>query len=402
MSDIISALDVPRPPLKSGDRGESVVKLNRCLSALGLLPSLQDMVLDDVFTPATRDAMITFQFRHLHTVDRAMTDRLGDYGEETAATLAREFKSKDSGSGDDSGSRGGVVSLIAGDLQVSSQCVAKSRREAAADLQLSWNEGMTQAVDLRSTAGSASRVSGSCHAADTENSPPFPTARIRFHPLKHRKMSTLQKEGHPDPTLGDYNGRTPLELAVDFGRSRLEVAEAIARYASHVYACNVSTVLASADRTLVSDSLDGEGHADDKEGRGGGGVGRGGGMMEQDGQASPEQAATLKRLLLVPHSSSPPSPLACNDVASSAVVGGWGGGARDADDAVLLEAHRRYTEEAPHDVEKLVQSLLLRADTAIAEHASDAPASLSSSSSSLAAPTSAPSAPNPFRVLPAL
>ena len=58
----------------------------------------------------------------------------------------------------------------------------------------------------------------------------------------------LLREGSPDPWLADYSGKTPLDLALDCGRSRLEIADALALYAATEYAPSIGVFLAAADR----------------------------------------------------------------------------------------------------------------------------------------------------------
>ena len=61
-------------------------------------------------------------------------------------------------------------------------------------------------------------------------------------------MVALLRCGCPDPWLADYSGKTPLDLALDCGRSRLEIADALAHYAATQYAPTVGLCLAAADR----------------------------------------------------------------------------------------------------------------------------------------------------------
>lgn len=51
-----------------------------------------------------------------------------------------------------------------------------------------------------------------------------------------------------DPHLQDYAGKTPLDLCLDWGNSRVEVGVALARYAREVYAPSMVALLVAADR----------------------------------------------------------------------------------------------------------------------------------------------------------
>jgi len=62
------------------------------------------------------------------------------------------------------------------------------------------------------------------------------------------QVTVLLREGSPDPWLADYSGKTPLDLALDCGRSRLEIADALALYAAIDYAPSIGVFLAAADR----------------------------------------------------------------------------------------------------------------------------------------------------------
>jgi len=86
----LCAILIPQSSLRYGDKGKDVSFLNEALSKLGFMQLRAD---DDSeqFSTWTRDALLTFQFRHIHTFERRMCDTLGIYGPETAAALAHEL-----------------------------------------------------------------------------------------------------------------------------------------------------------------------------------------------------------------------------------------------------------------------------------------------------------------------
>jgi GTPase SAR1 family protein len=84
------AVSVPQSALCYGDKGKDVSLLHDALTKLGFMQLRAD---DDgeKFSAWTRDALLTFQFRHIHTFEHRMCDTLGMYGPETAAALEHEL-----------------------------------------------------------------------------------------------------------------------------------------------------------------------------------------------------------------------------------------------------------------------------------------------------------------------
>ena len=144
--------------------------------------------------------------------------------------------------------RGGhseIVELLLNAGADINQCTKDGDAETALHLGAKWgkHQALRTLFDWRGAPNSVGIVErANPHALNDLNRTPLHLAALNGHV---ESVAVLLSLGAQDPHMADYSGKTPLDIAADYGRSRLEIGEALIAYCNQVWAADVCVVLST-------------------------------------------------------------------------------------------------------------------------------------------------------------